>query len=381
MVITFFFIINGISLVLFLFQLVFSGLYHKRLKNKSANSITTEVPNISVVIPYYNESNDNLQKTIDSIDAQEGVNTEIILISDGNKKSAKVQIKSSFQHVILRKNKGKRNALHVGSKRCKYDYVAVIDSDTILEKNALSEIYNCLIEQNAGAVCGTIELKNENQNILTRMIGAMYWFAFQMERASQSYFGAQTICSGALSLYKTDVFKQGCKSLLLQHVGSVKCVAGDDKHLTTQTQLQGFKTSWCPTAIAYTDTPFTLKSFAKQQIRWARSFVLESMWIIRRHSKFTNIFKFFVFKNIFKFVYMMFVLLGIIFVFLHLNIFFIGLIILKALIIGYFSKSFSKLLSTFVLAIIGYLILSPILIWAAITYRKSGWLTRSTVNK
>lgn len=373
---TFFFILNGISISLFLFQLLFSYLYHRRFKRESSFSVL-ESPQIDVVIPYYRETDGNLQRTIDSINNQSGVTTNIILVSDGNRLPANVTSKSPLNHIKLLTNQGKRYALYVASIHCDSKYVAVVDSDTILEKNALSEIYRCMTVQNAGAVCGTIELKNENQNLLTRMVGAMYWFAFQMERAAQSYFGSQTICSGALSLYRSEVFKQGCKALIHQYVGDVKCVAGDDKHLTTQAKMYGHSTSWCPTAIAYTDTPSTFKTFIKQQMRWARSFVLESLWILKRRYLFAPMFKFFTFKNAFKFFYMISVLSGAAFVYFHLDFFFIGLILLKALIIAFFSKSFSKFISTFTLAIFGYLMLSPILIWAICTYKKSGWLTRT----
>lgn len=50
----------------------------------------------------------------------------------------------------------------------------------------------------------------------------------------------------------------------------------EDRHLTTQLLLAGWKVTYITQAIAYTDTPTTLLRWLLQQIRWARATHIET---------------------------------------------------------------------------------------------------------
>jgi len=384
-------ILSLIAFTLLSFQLIFSFLFFKR-KNKNKNKIISpneDVLHVSVLIPYYNENNQSIQDTINSIENQQNVICEIILVNDGNPKPAIITSKYiKINHIHLKKNMGKRYALYYGAKLCHYDYLVVVDSDTILKENAIIKLYNALISENAGSVCGNILVKNENQNLLTSVIAAMYWFAFNMERSSQSFFGSQIVCSGALSMYLRKPYVQFSESLIKQQVLGIKCVAGDDRHMTNQFIMNGYRSTWEKEAIAWTTTPHTLKSFIKQQIRWTRSFCLEVAWILPRINKFKLIHMLFIFKSLYKYFYLF--CLYIVFcclltsshyplpyLLVHMLLGFLIFASFKGLLSFVITKKFTMFLKTIGFAILGYMLLSPFLLYAALTFWKTSWLTRN----
>lgn len=379
-----FYIFLGFSIIalsLWLSQVLLSILFLKRVQYV----IPQIIPFISVLIPYFNEKDETIQQTIDSINKQENVKLEIVLVNDGNSIPAKVHSHINLNHISLDTNKGKRFALYKGAKFCNGDYIVVVDSDTVLDKLAIWNLYKTLINEKAGAVCGNIKVLNEKQNLLTKMISAMYWFAFHMERASQSYFGTQIVCSGALSIYLKEKYIEFSEHLTTQKSLGVLCQAGDDRSMTNQFLLHGYISSWSKDAIAHTSTPYTLKSFIKQQIRWTRSFCLELAWMAPILFKFRPIYLFFIFRSLFKYLYILLTMFGILFwAFIQpIHILFgtmaLGtaiIISLKGILATYLSKDKFMLFKTAGFGFLGYLVISPFLLYAVLTCRRAGWLTR-----
>ena len=377
-------VINALAFSFLSIQTVSAVLFHIKQKNSHCGApfrkefLWSVYDTISVIIPYFNENDSSVQATVDSVASQyPDVRLEIILVSDGNLRPAQITHPKhvNVKHVVLQRNQGKRQALLEGFKESYGGYIAVVDSDTTLAPRALYRLYKSMAVNDTAAVCGSIQIRNRNENLLTRVISAMYWFAFNFERASQSFFGTQMICSGALSLYRRDAFAKAIAELPKQHIGSLKCMAGDDRHLTTQIMLQGLKTGFAPDAIAYTDTPSTIKSFGRQQLRWSRSFVSELLWSAPRFKQLPSMYTFFMLKSVFRVVYLLFFIWALIFHF-QITAFFFAIIFVKAIIIAYCTKRPFDTLYTIIMAVLGYVLLAPIMLWGVVTYRKSGWLTR-----
>jgi hyaluronan synthase len=57
----------------------------------------------------------------------------------------------------------------------------------------------------------------------------------------------------------------------------VRCTYGDDRSLTNFLLKAGYTALYSPTAIAYTFVPNTFSKFMKQQFRWKKSWVRESL--------------------------------------------------------------------------------------------------------
>ena len=114
--------------------------------NKSKNTeFSYNNEKITVIIPCFNEEKNLLKRAVKSIIKAKG-NKEIIIIDDGSTNNIRATLeKMSKQPGIkvfyFKKNKGKRAALHYALKKItSSDYVVTVDSDTILDRNALVRV-------------------------------------------------------------------------------------------------------------------------------------------------------------------------------------------------------------------------------------------------
>lgn len=183
---------------------------------------------------------------------------------------------------------GKRGAIHHGLQYLKTHahespFVLLTDSDTILEPETPLHMRFCLEEnENNGCCTGALNIFNQKDGILPKIIHARYAYAFHIERAAASYVGCMTCCSGPLGMYRYHVLNDNILYRFShQSIAKVKCEPGDDRHLTNLVMGQGYysrQTSW---ALASTEAPSSFHRFFLQQLRWSRSFYREVWWQIR----------------------------------------------------------------------------------------------------
>ena len=117
---------------------------------------------ISIIVPVYNAEK-YLKKCIESILEQTYTNLEIILINDGSKDTSKI-ICDEFAKkddrivVIHKENEGVGRARNDGLDRATGKYIAFVDSDDYIEKNAIEILYNTLIEKKVDCVKGNYDI-------------------------------------------------------------------------------------------------------------------------------------------------------------------------------------------------------------------------------
>lgn len=115
------------------------------------------MPKVSVIVPIYNVEK-YLEKCINSLLSQTLEDIQIILVNDGSKDNsgniAKEYEKNNKDKVIYveKENGGLSDARNYGLKYATGDFVAFLDSDDYIEKNAYEEMYNKAIEENADYV-------------------------------------------------------------------------------------------------------------------------------------------------------------------------------------------------------------------------------------
>ena len=115
------------------------------------------MPKVSVIVPIYNVEK-YLEKCINSLLSQTLEDIQIILVNDGSKDNsgtiAKKYAERNKDKVIYveKENGGLSDARNYGLKYSTGDFVAFLDSDDYIEKNAYEEMYNKAIEENADYV-------------------------------------------------------------------------------------------------------------------------------------------------------------------------------------------------------------------------------------
>jgi len=184
---------------------------------------------------------------------------------------------SKFKFFHYDKNKGKRYALDIGIKKAKHPIIVTVDSDTIINRNSVLELIKPFNDLNIGAVTGNVKVINRGFNLLTKMISARYWSAFELERKRQSYFGVVTCCSGVLTAYRKELLIDILPKFMNQKFLGQLQNYGEDRALTTFILKKGYKVVYSSEAFAYTEVPQNLITFIIQQLRWKKSFIKYSM--------------------------------------------------------------------------------------------------------
>ena len=115
------------------------------------------MPKVSIIVPIYNVEQ-YLPRCIESLVNQTLQDIEIILVNDGSTdnsgKIAKEYCEKYKEKIIYleKKNGGLSDARNYGMPYATGEYIAFLDSDDYIEKNAYEEMYNKAQEENADYV-------------------------------------------------------------------------------------------------------------------------------------------------------------------------------------------------------------------------------------
>lgn len=250
-------------------------------------------PGVTVIIPCFNEE-EWIENTILSCINQDYPidKLEIIIVDDYSNDNSVEQIKktldklnreaemfdtvSRVKYFVQNKNLGKRHALCRGVLEAKHDLVVFVDSDSFLDPFAIRNLVQPFKDPKVGGVAGRTDVANTYTNALTKMQSVRYYIAFRIMKAAEAYFDAVTCLSGPLSCYKKQVVIDNMDKWLNQKFLGQKATFGDDRAMTNFV-LKNHRTSYQDTAICATIVPNNYKKFLKQQMRWKRSWLRESV--------------------------------------------------------------------------------------------------------
>ena len=250
-------------------------------------------PGVSVLIPCFNEE-EWIQRTILSCINQDYPidSLEIIVIDDCSTDKSVEKIKEIVEklyeeddhfatkervkYIVLEQNAGKREALIAGAEVAKHDLVVFVDSDSFLDPFAIRNLVQPFQDKKMGGVAGRTDVANTYTNNLTRMQSVRYYIAFRVMKAAESCFDTVTCLSGPLSCYKRSIIIENKENWKNQSFLGQKATFGDDRAMTNFV-LRHHRTAYQDTAICSTIVPNSYKVFLKQQMRWKRSWLRESI--------------------------------------------------------------------------------------------------------
>ena len=213
-------------------------------------------PLVSVLIPAYNEEK-NIGKCIESVLGLEYPKSklEIVVVDDGSVDSTYKVAKSYNVEVYRIKHKGKPSALNYGLKKCRGEYILILDADTLISKEFLREAISHFTE-NVGAVSASMNVWNDKK-IIAIFQKVEYIFASLFKKALNSLDRGSLYIFGAATIYRAELLKKL----------KFKNVSTEDFDLAVRIQAQGYRTIQVDT-FAYTKVPESIKSLYKQRIRW-----------------------------------------------------------------------------------------------------------------
>jgi hyaluronan synthase len=270
----------GLGFVLVVIRTAFWIVYRP-----AAAATRESAPNLTVIIPAYNEGAMVLQ-SIESVAKADYPHDrlEILVVDDGSKDDTYSYIAQAAQRypglvTALRheRNRGKREALALGFSRARGEVLVTIDSDSVIERDALLALAGPFRDPKIGAVAGRVEVYNRAHGIIPRMLHVRYMLSFDMLRAVESVYRNVYCCPGAL----TGLRAAGVRKVLerwknQQFLGS-RCTFGEDRAMTNYLLDSGYDTVYQRTAVVRTLVPISYVKLCKMLLRWDRSYVREEI--------------------------------------------------------------------------------------------------------
>ncbi len=315
-ILVYFFLINSLYL-LFVILSVFGIVQYRNMNTYVSFKEIFQMPlvkPISIIAPAYNEEK-GIIESVKSLLSLEYPFYEVIVVNDGStdhtlenliktfdlKKSPRVFRKtietepikgiyispSNPKLVVVDKVNGRKaDALNAGLNVSRYPLFCGIDSDSILEKDALLKMARPFLEdpdKTVGAG-GIIRLSNGCQvksgqvvkvglprNALARFQILEYLRAFLGGRIGLSMIRSILIISGAFGLFRKDI--------ALQCGGYRTGTIGEDMDLVVRMRRYlhekkiPFVFRFIPDPICWTEAPETLYTLARQRNRWHRGLI------------------------------------------------------------------------------------------------------------
>lgn len=226
-------------------------------------------PTVSVLIPAWNEEV-GIIKTLNSVLNTQYKNLEVIVINDGSTDLTHKLVtefvrdyethnhsNTTIKYLHLR-NGGKATALNQGLKLASGEFIMTLDADSMMEKNAITNIIEHFTDKNVAAVAGNVIVGNRKKAIeVMQQLEYLYGFFF---KRADSIFNSVYIIGGAAAAYRKDV--------LMELGGFDHYIITEDIEMSTRILANGYKTRYAADAIVYTEGPSDWKGLCDQRLRW-----------------------------------------------------------------------------------------------------------------
>jgi len=195
---------------------------------------------------------------------------------------------------VTQPHQGKRSALKTGfmwsileNNLLNKNLITVFctDSDTVVDSQAFKFLFQPFNDPKVGAVAGNLSIYTKYNSIISFLSYLRYWFAFNMERAYQSFNSCVLCISGPIGMYRIEYLEKIIDKWYEQTFLGSKCTFGDDRHLTNLILNLGYRVLYHPLATASTECPPDIIRFFRQQTRWSKSSYREFIWSLRAIDK------------------------------------------------------------------------------------------------
>ena len=249
-------------------------------------------PGVSIIVPCFNEETWIGQTILNAMDQYyPPEKLEVIVVDDCStdnsadvirntiedlKEKEGVNVAERVRYLFQPVNKGKRDALALGATYAKHELLVFVDSDSFLNPYAIINIVQAFKDAEVGGVSGRTDVANTYTNSLTKMQSVRYFIAFRVMKAAEGLFDAVNCLSGPLSCYRKDLVLKYSDEWLNQKFLGQRATFGDDRAMTNLI-LRHHRTCYQDTSICYTIVPNDYDVFLRQQMRWKRSWLRESL--------------------------------------------------------------------------------------------------------
>ena len=302
-IVSYFFVGNGVYTLLMMVSLVSVWVHNRRLAYQGLDDIRESVitPPATIIMPAWNEQ-EIIATSLASILKTDYPSLEVIVVDDGSSDETLQRLITAFKLVkmdliyrpriptkalrgfylnpripnllvISKENGGKPDALNVGINMCRTPYFCTLDSDCLLEPDALLRLMRPIIRSpiNTVASGGIVRILNGCDVKDDRE----YLRSFHFGRAGWDLLGGTLIVSGAFAVFhRESVIETGGF-----HLDTVT----EDMDLIVQLHRwavhnhRKIKMSFTSDPVCWTECPSSLSNLARQRRRWQMG-LFQTLW-------------------------------------------------------------------------------------------------------
>ena len=239
----------------------FFVLAHARRPRKKINA--DWAPMVTVVVPAHNEAK-VIETCITSIFASDYPHVRAIVVDDGSQDEtgeivARIAAANPRLRLVQQANSGKWAASNAALRYLETEFFIILDSDSMLERDAITWIMQPFIDPEIGAVSGIVEVGN-SRNWLTACQNLEYRVSQNIHRRAYEVFDGILVVPGAIGAWRT-------KAIIAAGLFSGETIT-EDADLTLAVHRAGYRVVMAENARAYTEAPEKVWPFMSQRLRW-----------------------------------------------------------------------------------------------------------------
>src|SRR3989344_3387909 len=250
----------GVFFTLFVGVFYLLTFFENRSKFKDPRAKT--YPAVSVIVPAYNEEK-TLAKTVSSLLRMDYPKDkiEVIVVDDGSKDRT-YEIAKGFSdkrvRVFKKENGGKGSAINLGIGKARGEFVAVLDADSFVSRQALKRMVGYFEKKSVMAVTPTLKVYKP-RGFWQQVQSIEYLFSVFFRKIF-SFMQGVYVTPGPLSVYR--------KSFFRKHGGFDEKNITEDLEVALRIQSKNYEIQNSINAYVYTVAPNTFGGLMKQRVRW-----------------------------------------------------------------------------------------------------------------
>lgn len=320
LIVSYFFLGNGIYTMLMILSLASTWIHNRRLSYQGLDEIRESVvtPPVTIIMPAWNEEA-VIVEAVQSILKTDYPNLEVVVVDDGSTDDTLARLITAFRlakmdliyrpriitrpvrgfylnpHipnllVISKENGGKPDALNMGINTCRTPYFCTLDSDCLLERDALLRLMRPIIRSPINTVAsggivrilngcevkeGQVSKVNLPEGRLERFQVVEYLRSFLFGRTGWDLLGGTLIVSGAFAVFH--------RESVVETGGFLHDTVTEDMDLIVQLHRwavhhnRKIKMSFTSDPVCWTECPRTLGNLARQRRRWQMG-LAQTLW-------------------------------------------------------------------------------------------------------